>query len=133
METDDRIMAILTCLRRGVAGIYVQQKLNELDKEMGTQDWENFIKEIKTIFSDKTKVVGAEWKIKSFKQEKQNTADFVIEFEALAMKTDTNELYMIFLLKKNIQLEIIKMILGYPPIAVPETLKEWKVAIILVG
>ena len=126
-------MAILACLRRDVAGIYVQQKLNELDKEMGIQDQENFIKEIKTIFSDKTKVVGAEWKIESFKQEKQNTADFVIEFKALAMKTDTNELHMIFLLKKNVQLEIIKMILGYPPIVVPETLKKWKVAIILVG
>jgi len=25
------------------------------------------------------------------------------------------------------------MILGYPPIAAPETLKEWKVAIISVG
>ena len=25
------------------------------------------------------------------------------------------------------------MILGYPPIAMPETLKEWKVAIISVG
>ena len=25
------------------------------------------------------------------------------------------------------------MILGYPPIAIPDTLKEWKVAIISVG
>ena len=29
-------------------------------------------------------------------------ANFMIEFEALAMKTDTDELYTIFLLKKNI-------------------------------
>ena len=28
-------------------------------------------------------------------------ADFIIEFEALAMKADTDELYAIFLLKKN--------------------------------
>jgi len=28
-------------------------------------------------------------------------ADFMIEFDALAMKTDTDELYAIFLLKKN--------------------------------
>jgi len=28
--------------------------------------------------------------------------DFMIEFEALAMKADTDELYAIFLLKKNI-------------------------------
>ena len=36
METDDRITAILACLRRDVVGIYAQQKLDELDKELGT-------------------------------------------------------------------------------------------------
>jgi len=49
------------------------------------------------------------------------------------MKADTDELHAIFLLKKNIQSDIIKMILGYPFIAVLETLKEWKVAITSVG
>ena len=53
----------------------------------------------------------------------------MIEFEALAMKTDTDELHAIFLLKKNVWQDIIKTILEYPPIIVPETLKEWKVAI----
>ena len=28
-------------------------------------------------------------------------ADFIIEFEALAIKVDTNKLHVIFLLKKN--------------------------------
>jgi len=51
-------------------GIYAQKKLNELDKELGTQDWDNFVKEIKTTFSDKSKAVDAEWKIKIFKQGK---------------------------------------------------------------
>ncbi len=55
--------------------------------------------------------------------------DFIIEFDALAMKADTDELHTIFLLKKNVQQDIIKMILGYLPIAMPESLKEWKVAI----
>ena len=36
IETDDRITAILAHLRGGVAGIYAQQKLDELDKELGT-------------------------------------------------------------------------------------------------
>jgi len=49
-------------------------------------------------------------------------ADFMIEFEALAMKADTGKLHTIFLLKKIVQLDIIKIILGYPPIAAPETL-----------
>jgi len=34
METDDRITAILTCLREGIVGIYVQKKLDKLDKEI---------------------------------------------------------------------------------------------------
>ena len=37
-----------------------------------------------------------------------------------------------FLLKKNVRTDIIKTILKYSPTIVPETLKEWKVAIISV-
>ena len=55
-------------LRGGVAGIYTQKKLNELDKD--TQDQDNFVKEIKTMFSDKSKAADAKWKIETFKQEK---------------------------------------------------------------
>jgi len=36
METNDRITAILAHLRGGVAGIYAQRKLDELDKETRT-------------------------------------------------------------------------------------------------
>ena len=79
------------------------------------------------------KVANAKWKIQSFKQGKKNTVDFMIEFDALAMKADTNELHTIFLLKKNIWPDITKTILGYPSIAVPEILKEWKVVITSVG
>jgi len=133
IETDDRITAILAHLREDMAGIYAQKKLDELDEELGTQDWEDFIKEIKTTFSDKSKAADAKWKIKTFKQGKKNMADFMIEFEALAMKADMDELHAIFLLKKNARQDIIKTILGYPPIAMPEILKEWKVAITSVG
>ena len=57
----------------------------------------------------------------------------MIEFQTLAMKADIDDLYAIFLLKKNVQHNIIKTILGYPPITMPETFKEWKVAITSVG
>jgi len=114
-------------------GIYTQKKLDELDEELGTQDWDDFVKELKMTFSDKSKAADAKWKIETFKQGKRNMADFIIEFEALAMKADTDELHAIFLLKKNVRHDIIKTILGYPPIAMPETLKEWKVAITSVG
>ena len=67
METDDRITVILACFRGGVAGIYAQKKLNELDEELETQDWDDFVKEIKTMFSDKTKAADTKWKIETFK------------------------------------------------------------------
>jgi len=41
-------------------GIYAQQKLDKLDKELETQDWDDFVKELKTTFSDKTKAADAE-------------------------------------------------------------------------
>ena len=79
------------------------------------------------------KAADTKWRIEYFKQGKKNTVDFMIEFKVLAMKVNMDELYAIFLLKKNIQQDIIKTILEYLPIAAPETLKEWKVAITLVG
>ena len=81
------------------------------------------------MFSDKTKAADTKWKIETFKQEKKNIADFMIEFNTLAIKANIDKLHAIFLLKKNIQHNIIKTILEYPPIAMPETLKKWKVAI----
>ena len=56
----------------------------------------------------------------------------MIKSNILAIKADADELYAIFLLKKNVWHDIIKIILGYPSIAMPEILKEWKVAIMLV-
>ena len=133
IKTDNRITAILAHLKESIADIHVQKKLDELDKELRTQDWEEFVKEIKTMFSNKTKAADTKWRIESFKQEKKNIADFMIEFEALAMKVNIDKLHVIFLLKKNIQQDIIKIILGYLLIVAPETLKEWKIVIISVG
>ena len=48
----------------------------------------------------------------------------MIKFEVLAMKAEINNIYMIFLLKKNVRSDIIKIILVYLPITVSETLKE---------
>jgi len=57
---DNRITAILARLRGGVAGIYTQKKLDELDEDNDIQDWDDFVKEIKTMFSDKSKAADAE-------------------------------------------------------------------------
>ncbi len=67
MQTDDKITAILACLRGDIVGIYAQKKLNKLNEELGIQDWDKFIKEIKTMFSNKTKTADTEWKVESFK------------------------------------------------------------------
>jgi len=48
----------------------------------------------------------------------------MIEFEVLSMKAKTNNMHVIFLLKKNVRTDIIKTILEYPLMAVPEILKE---------
>jgi len=47
------------------------------------------------------KAANAKWKIETFKQGKKNTVDFMIKFNVLAMKADTDKLHAIFLLKKN--------------------------------
>ena len=65
--TDNRITAILAHLRGGVVGIYAQKKLDELDEDNDTQDWNDFVKELKTTFSDKSKAADPEWKIEMFK------------------------------------------------------------------
>jgi len=41
----------------------------------------------------------------------------MIKFKMLAMKAEIDNLHIIFLLKKNVQTDIIKTILGYPPMA----------------
>ena len=75
-------------------------------------------------FSDKSKAADTEWKIETFKQGKKHIADFMIEFKALAMKAKIDKLHAIFLLKKDVQADIIKTILGYLLMVVPEILKE---------
>ena len=67
-------------------------------KKLEIQNWDDFVKEVKITFSDKTKAADAEWRIESFKQEKKNTANFIIEFNTLAMKVDTDELHAIFVM-----------------------------------
>ena len=64
--TNDKITAVLAQLRGGIAGIYAQKKIDKLEDIEDTQDWKEFIKEIKTAFSDKSKAVDTEWKIETF-------------------------------------------------------------------
>jgi len=85
-----------------MAGIHAQKKIDELEDIEDTQDWEEFVKEIKTAFSDKSKAANPGWKIEMFQQGKKHIANFIIKFDMLAMKAETNNMHAIFLLKKNV-------------------------------
>ena len=104
-----------------------------MEDNKDTQNWEEFIREIKIIFSNKSKAVDTKWKIKMFEQDKKYIADFMIKFKALAMKAEMGDMHAIFLLKKNVGIDIIKIILEYLLITILEILREWKVAITSVG
>ena len=52
---------------------------------------------------------------------------------ALASKAQTDDQHVIFLLKKNINREIIRAIMAYLPTQAPKSLEQWKVAITAVG
>ena len=52
--------AILTQLKGGIAGIYIQKKLDKFEETTDTQNWNKFVRELKTILSDKSKAAGAE-------------------------------------------------------------------------
>ena len=84
-------------------------------------------------FSNKSKIADAEQKIETFKQGKKHIANFIIKFKALAMKAEMDNMHMIFLLKKDIRIDIIKIILGYLPMVIPEILRKQKIVIILVS
>ena len=60
VAADEKIIAVLVQLRGGVAGIYAQKKIDELEDTKDTQSWEEFVKEIKIAFSDKNKAADAE-------------------------------------------------------------------------
>jgi len=53
------------------------------------------VKEVKTVFSNKSKVANIKWKIEAFKQEKKHIMNFIIKFEVLAMKGKTDNMYVI--------------------------------------
>ena len=124
VAANKRITAVLAQLRGSIAEIYAQKKIDELEDTNDTQSWEEFVEEIKTAFSNKSKAADVEWKIQTFRQGRKHIADFMIKFEVLAMKAEIDNLHTIFLLKKNVQADIIKTILGYSPMAAPDILKE---------
>ena len=132
-DANEKIIAVLGRFWGGTAGAFAQQKLDKIDGRDNTPSWDAFEVELQLVYSNKIKEADAEWCIKTFTQEKKHIADFLIEFMALASKAQTDDQHAIFLLKKNVNREIIRAIVVYPPTQAPKSLEQWKMAIIVVG
>ena len=59
IATDDKITIVLAWLKKGIVGVYTQKKINQMEDKKDIQNWEEFIKEIKIAFSDKSKAADA--------------------------------------------------------------------------
>ena len=69
------------------------------------------------------KEANVEWRIETFTQGKKYIVNFLIEFMALVSKAQTDNQYAIFLLKKNVNREIIRAIIAYLPTQAPKSLE----------
>jgi len=114
-DADEKIIAVLGRFQEGTAGVFAQQKLDRLNGGDDTPSWDAFEAELQLVYSDKTKEADTEWRIETFTQGKRHIADFLIEFMVLASKAQTDDQHAIFLLKKNVNREIIRAIMAYPP------------------
>ena len=54
--TNNKITIVLAQLRKGIIRIYIQKKIDQIEEEDNIQDWNEFIKKVRTVFSDKSKV-----------------------------------------------------------------------------
>jgi hypothetical protein len=71
--------------------------------------------------------------MEDFKQGGQHINDFILKFGVLREMAKIDDQHVIFLLKQHAKHDIIKIILGYPPIAIPSELDKWFEAIQCVG
>ena len=115
IDTNEKIIAILGRFYGGTAGAFAQQKLNKIEQDDNTPSWDTFEVELQLVYSDKTKEADVEWHIEIFTQGRKHIADFLIKFMALASKAQIDDQHAIFLLKKNINQEIIRAIIAYSP------------------
>jgi hypothetical protein len=132
-KPDNKIAVITSKMKGGVAGFFAQKwELSMIDND-DTADWDKFKEELVHSFSlgDTTEI--ARIQIEEFKQGNQHINDFMIKFGVLRDTAKVDETHAIFLLKRHVKHDIIKVIMGYPPVAIPTTLKEWIEAIQSVG
>lgn len=135
-EIDTHLHKIITATNRmkgGVAGLFARGWEDKILKPNADPNWDIFSREVEEAFSLGDKREIAEVQVETFKQGNQNIHDFMIKFGALADLAKIDDAHIIFLLKRHVNHEIIKTIMGYPPNSIPTTLDEWGKAIISVG
>jgi hypothetical protein len=130
---DNKIAVITSKMKGGVAGFFAQKWENLMIHNDDMANWDKFKSEIEHSFSlgDTTEI--AQIQIEDFKQGNQHINDFIIRFGVLRDTSKIDETHAIFLLKRHVKSDIIKIIMGYPPIAIPSNLEEWISAIQSVG
>jgi hypothetical protein len=130
---DNKITIVTSEMTGGVAGFHAQHWQDKLIKSNDTADWEKFKMELEAMFSlgDRTEIAQSQFE--DFKQGGQHINNFIIKFGVLRETAKIDDKHAIFLLKQHVKHDIIKVILGYPPITIPSELEEWIEAIQSVG
>ncbi|EKM79058.1 hypothetical protein AGABI1DRAFT_128223 [Agaricus bisporus var. burnettii JB137-S8] len=119
-DTDQKIISTIVRLKGQVPSYFAEVWTEKIASNI-TYTWETFEEEIKTSFRKGNEKDLAEEKIKSLKQGKKNTMDFLVEFTALMYKAKIDDQHAIFLLKGHTRHDIIKTILGYPRKDIPQS------------
>jgi hypothetical protein len=126
---DMKITTTVARMRGGAAGNFATHWMDKVSNMDDTMDWKAFKEDITSSFAMGNEKENAQWKIEKFKQGNHHISDFLIKFHVLKMTSMTDNAHAILLLKKNVQQDIIKTILGYLPSATPNNLKEWLEAV----
>lgn len=131
-ENKQKIIIVISRLRGTIPGAYAETKLEEINDENIPQ-FEDFVKDVSKTFGDDGVKERAQLKIEGFNQGKMNTMDFIVMFDLLKRQSKISDEHATFLLKRNTRPDIIRIILGYPPSALPDKYGEWKESILSVG
>jgi hypothetical protein len=134
IDTDEKkIVSTISYMRGGAAGPWADTFIkNDLDTgNVGT--WAEFRVQLEAMFKDVAAKGVAREKIEVLKQGNKKIDDFFMEFETLAAQAElTSDDQLIFLLEKNVRVDLVNMIYDYS-VSFPETYNEWKGTLLRIG
>jgi hypothetical protein len=113
-------------MKGGTLGYFTDKWADKVASADYTIDWSTFEINLTKSFKDGIGQEIAEWRIEKYQQKSEHIANFLIKFDILKTKAETNDAHAIFLLKKNAHLDIIKTILRYFLTSIPKDYKGLK-------